>query len=190
MAETRGYRLGRRQAAADRTRAAILEAARDLLAAGSPPRLSVGAVATRAGVSRITVYNRFGSREGLLQSLAAEAGRRPGPFPAEQVDDDSRARLRRRIGSACSTWASDPPLFRQLPDVGAIEQRAAESDRAMVERLAATDQLRPGCSIKEAEDVIAVVTSFASFDRLHNAGRRTPAAVAEILMRLAGGVLA
>jgi AcrR family transcriptional regulator len=190
MAEPRPYRLGRRQAAVDRTRGAILAAARDLVAAGWPPGLSVGAVASRAGVSRITVYNRFGSREGLLQALAAEAGRRAGPAPAEDEDADPRARLRQRIVSACSKWASDPALFRQLPDVGAIEQRAAEGDRGLVEQLAASDQLRPGCSIKEAEDVIALVTSFGSFERLHNAGRRTPASVAEILLRLAGGVLA
>lgn len=160
------------------------------MAAASPPGLSVGAVARKAGVSRITVYNRFGSREGLLQALAAEAGRRSEAAPAEDEDASPRARLRQRFVSACSVWASDPSLFRQLPDVSAIEQRAAEGDRALVERLAASDQLRPGCSIREAEDVIALVTSFSSFDRLHHAGRRAPAAVAEILMRLASGVLA
>lgn len=190
MAGPRPYRLGRRQAAVDRTRAAILAAARDLLAAGSSPGLSVGAVASEAGVSRITVYNRFRSREGLLHALATEAGRHADAAAADDKDAAPQARLRHRIFSACTRWTSDPALFRQLPDVGSIEQRAAEGDRALVEQLAASDQLRPGCSIKEAEDVIALVTSFGSFDRLHNAGRRTPNAVAEILIRLAGAVLA
>jgi AcrR family transcriptional regulator len=190
MVESRRYRPGRRQAAVDRTRAAILAAARDLVAAGGPPWLSVGAVAANAGVSRITVYNRFKSREGLLQALAAEAGRRSEAAHAADEDASPRARLRQRFVSACSVWASDPSLFRRLPDVSTIEQRAAEGDSALVGLLAASDQLRPGCSIKEAEDVIGLVTSFSSFDRLHQAGRRTPAAVAEILVRLAGGVLA
>jgi hypothetical protein len=52
-----------------------------------------------------------------------------------------------------------------------------------------SDELRPGCSIKEAEDVIAALTSFEIFDRLYKDGRRSPAAVAEILARLASGIL-
>ncbi len=160
------------------------------MAEGSPQGLSVGAVAAKAGVSRITVYNRFRSREGLLQALAVEAASHAAPAAAECQDADPLARLRHRIVSACSKWASDPALFRQLPDVRSIEQRAAEGDRALVEHLAVSDQLRPGCSIKEAEDVIALVTSFGSFDRLHSVGRRPPAAVAEILIRLAGAALA
>jgi hypothetical protein len=62
--------------------------------------------------------------------------------------------------------------------------------RQLAERLAANDELRPGCSIKEAEDVIAALTSFAFFDRLYKDGRRSPAVVAEILARLASGILA
>ena len=44
-------------------------------------------------------------------------------------------------------------------------------------------------SLKEAEDVIAVLTSFAAFDRLHQDGRRSTAAVIEILMRMAGSII-
>src|SRR5260370_17937854 len=71
----RAYRLGRRQAAVDRTGRAILEAARQAVAdtpAGSP---SVGAIARRAGVSRLTIYNRFGGKDGLLRALAPQAPR-------------------------------------------------------------------------------------------------------------------
>jgi hypothetical protein len=66
---------------------------------------------------------------------------------------------------------------------------AAIKDRALAERLASADQLRPGCSLKEAEDVIGALTSFAVFDRLHQDGRRSSTAIAEILMRLAGAIL-
>ncbi|MGA8921934.1 MAG: hypothetical protein WB682_02230, partial [Candidatus Dormiibacterota bacterium] len=65
-----------------------------------------------------------------------------------------------------------------------------EADRLLAERMAAADRLRPGCSIKEAQDVIGVLTAFETFDRLHQDGRRSAAAVAEILMRLGGGILA
>jgi AcrR family transcriptional regulator len=182
----RNYTLGRRQGAVDRTRMAILAAARELVASGEPG-LSTGAVANRAGVSRITVYNQFGSKAGLLRELFAEARARPG----EQAPDaaDPRDQLRRRITDSCAHWSSNPALFRRLPQIGDLDVEAADDDRALAERLAAADQLRAGCSIKEAEDVIGAVTSFAVFDRLYKDGRRSQASVVEILMRLAATIL-
>jgi AcrR family transcriptional regulator len=187
--DPRKYRLGRRQGAVDRTRAAILAAARELLAAGDRPAISVGAVAGRAGVSRLTIYNRFGSRAGLLRAVGDEA-RRGAVSPVASETASPRFGLRERISESCLRWASDPSLFRRLPEVGLIEVDPPGEDRALAERLAAADQLRPGCSLKEAEDVIGTLTSFATFDRLHKDGRRSPAAVAEILMRLAAAILA
>ncbi len=180
--------LGKRQAGVDRTRAAVLAAARELVAAGGGSNLSVGAVARRAGVSRLTIYNRFGSRSELLRAVAGEAHRRTLP-PAVRGTEDPRQELRDRIAAACATWSSDPALFRALPAVTSGGDPAALKDRALAERLAAADQLRPGCSLKEAEDVIGALTSFAVFDRLHQDGRRSPAAVVEILMRLGGAIL-
>jgi AcrR family transcriptional regulator len=167
----RSYRLGRRQASVDRTAASILVAARELVAGGS--RASVGEIARRAGVSRITVYNRFGSRARVLESLVPARSDRPATD------------LRQRIFESCARWAADPALYRRLPT-----ESKPRADRELAERMAAADQLRPGCSIREAEDVIGALTSFAVFDRLHGDGRRPVPVVAEVLMRLAAGILA
>jgi AcrR family transcriptional regulator len=182
----RNYQLGRRQGAVDRTRLAILAAARELVASGEG-RLSPGAVAERAGVSRITVYNQFGSKAGLLRELAAGAHDRPAADagPAR----DLREELRRRIADSTSLWASNPALFRRLPRMGDFEPLRAHDDRTLAERLAAGGLLRPGCSLKEAEDVIGAITSFTVFDGLHKDGRRSQAAVVEIVMRLASTLL-
>lgn len=174
------YRLGRRQASVDRTAASILTAARELVAAGSVA--TVGEIARRAGVSRITVYNRFGSRAGVLRALA------PPPEKQLEHEGDPRDLLHRRLAEACARWSTDPSLFRHLPR--ALEAGGSASDRDLAGRLAGADQMRPGCSIKEAEDVIGALMSFEVFDRLHRDGRRTTAAVSEILWRLAGGILA
>jgi AcrR family transcriptional regulator len=182
------HELGKRQAGVDRTRALVLAAARELVAASGGANLSVGAVARRAGVSRLTIYNRFGSRSELLRAVAGEAHGRNVP-PTAVGAKHPREELRDRIAAACSAWTSDPALFRALPSVTPIGDPAAQKDRGLAERLAAADQLRPGCSLKEAEDVIGALTSFAVFDRLHQDGRRSPAAVADILMRLAGAIL-
>jgi hypothetical protein len=178
---SRSYRLGRRQASVDRTGQAILAAARQLVTEGGPG-VSLGAVAQQAGVSRVTVYNRFGSRAALLQALV------PTPLPAPSGAGDPRETVRQRLLSACAYWAADPALYRHLR--ANADEPGQASDRLLAERLAAADALRPGCSLKEAEDVIGALTSFAVFDRLYRDGRRTPAAVAEVLMRLASGILA
>jgi len=177
----RVYRLGRRQAAVDETTSSILAAARGLVAERPASQISVGAVARRAGVSRITVYNRFGSRAALLEALA------PPRAQAATAAADPREALRRHIQLACTTWAANPTLYRHLAQHGSDDR---EPDRALAESLAAADALRPGCSIKEAEDVIGALTSFAVFDRLHKDGRRPVTAVAEILARLVSGILA
>ncbi|HEY8797223.1 MAG TPA: helix-turn-helix domain-containing protein [Candidatus Dormibacteraeota bacterium] len=182
----RNYTLGRRQGAVDRTRLAILAAARELVASGEP-ELSTGAVARRAGVSRITVYNQFGSKAGLLRELAVGARSPQGAQAAEPAEP--RDQLRKRITDSCAMWSSDPALFRRLPQISNQEVESPNEDRALAERLAAAGLLRPGCSLKEAEDLIGGITSFVVFDRLYKDGRRSQGAVVEILMRLASTIL-
>lgn len=184
----RPYRLGRRQAEIDRTRSAILAAARQVvteLGAGS----SMGKVAERAGVSRITVYNQFGSRARLLELLAARPGSRPPNRESVGSGLDPSDELRLRIEQACATWAADPALYRQLDGLRRDHHDQPDEIRRLAEGLAAQDRLRPGCSIKEAEDVIGILTSFPAFDRLHKSGRRSPAAVTHILFGMASGFM-
>lgn len=176
--EMRPYRLGKRQAAVEQTRDRIINAAKELVTAGTPP--TVAAVARKAGVSRITVYNSFGSKGHLIERLRPSDPVLPAP------GGSPRDQLRALFAESCSRWAVNPALFRHLPSVPAAGIEAA---RRLAEQLANADFLRPGCSIKEAEDVIGVLTSFQVFDRLHQDGRRSPAAVGEILMRLASGIL-
>jgi AcrR family transcriptional regulator len=162
----------------------MLRAARDLLTGGGTAP-SVGEIAARAGVSRLSVYHHFGSRQGILDAVAAAAA---GTVTADVLTDESAVdQLRRRMASSSERWASDPALFRSLPAATVADP---DADRALAQRLAEADQLRPGCSLREARDVIGVLTSFATFDRLHQDGRRAAASVAEILMRLAAGILA
>src|SRR5207247_9450254 len=67
----RPTRLGRRQAAVDRTATSILSATRELVAE-TGRGVTVAAIARRAGVTRVTVYNRFGSLAALLGALTPE----------------------------------------------------------------------------------------------------------------------
>jgi hypothetical protein len=118
----------------------------------------------------------------LLDAVAADAARSPeAPAVGSAVE-----RLRHHVANTCTHWATNPALYRHLE---AAHTTPGPHAHELAAALAAEDRLRPGCSLREAEDVIAVVTSFAAFDRLHQGGRRPTAAVAEILMRMAGSIL-
>jgi AcrR family transcriptional regulator len=60
-----------RAKAAEATRGKILESARELFAELPYDRVSLDAVAARAGVTVQTVLRRFGSKEDLLAAVAA-----------------------------------------------------------------------------------------------------------------------
>jgi AcrR family transcriptional regulator len=153
----------------------LLRTARELIAKGGGELPTAGAIAARAGVSRLTLYDHFGSHAGLMRAVSDLAA-----LPAIRPE----AGLRAAIATSCEHWATDPALFRRLqPSPG------ADPGRPLANALAAADQLRPGCSLREAEDVISLVTSFSAFDRLHHDGRRSPAAVSEILFRMASAIL-
>ena len=79
----------------DAASARILDAALALAAASGVRNLTMDAVAERAGVGRMTVYRRFGSREALVEALGVREARRclaeldstvdPGAPAADQV---------------------------------------------------------------------------------------------------------
>lgn len=77
----------------ERTRAAILEAASELLVCDGPDAISHAQVALAAKVSRTTVYNHFPDRAALLRATI-EAFAKPRP---SEVTGDVRTDLRRLL---------------------------------------------------------------------------------------------
>jgi AcrR family transcriptional regulator len=82
----------------------ILDAALELAAASGLRHLTMDEVADRAGVGRMTVYRRFGSRERLEEALAVRESRRclaeldstvdPGAPVADQIAQGMLSTLR------------------------------------------------------------------------------------------------
>jgi AcrR family transcriptional regulator len=66
----------------------ILDAALELAAASGLRNITMEAAATRAGVGRMTVYRRFGDRDGLIDALAARESKRCLAQLDEAVDPD------------------------------------------------------------------------------------------------------
>lgn len=85
----------RSRADALRNRAALLDAAADVLAVA--PHASLGEVATRAGLGRATLYRHFDSRDALLAAIRTEALSRASVAlaSADLADWDTREAVRR-----------------------------------------------------------------------------------------------
>jgi AcrR family transcriptional regulator len=155
----------------DATSERVLDAALELAAASGLRHLSMEDVARRAGVGRMTVYRRFGSRSALVEALAVRECRRC----LEQMD---------------AAAAPDAPVADQVVE-GFVTALRIAREHPLLNRLARV----------EPESVLAVLTAdggaiFAAARgfvaaRLHasqRAGVLGPAAVdeaAEVLVRLA-----
>jgi len=79
-----------RREVAERNLAAILDAAERLLERGTPA--TVSAVAAEAGLSRVTVYAHFPTRDGVLEAMVERAVRTSAAeIDAAGLDDGSAA---------------------------------------------------------------------------------------------------
>jgi AcrR family transcriptional regulator len=94
-------------------RQALLEAARELVVAGDWGRTRMADVAARAGVSRQTLYNEFGDKEGLAAALSVAETEWFLAGIQAQLDehpDDPIAGIRASVGFTLAAGADDPLL--------------------------------------------------------------------------------
>lgn len=110
----------------DRNRRRVLEAAREMVAAGGLDALSMRALADRAGVSATTLYNLFGTKDGIVHALATDILREVDAGFDHIVDDDPIEQLRARLlllvevvidrapPSLVSAVLEDPVLTEQI----------------------------------------------------------------------------
>jgi AcrR family transcriptional regulator len=198
----RPYRLGRRQEAADETRARIIAAARELLSAsGSVSGFTIDGVAEQAGVARMTVYHKFGSKQGLLEALfdvlAATGGM--GQMPSVFQRRDPLEAIDAYIATLAHFWTAHRLVHRRVHGLAAIDPELEPAWRTrqgwrregltvLVQRLAKQARRPRGKALAEAVDVLFTLTSFPAFDVL--AGEtRTPEDVVPIVQRLARAAL-
>ncbi len=197
----RQYHLGRRQVSVDRTRTQILAAARDVFTEAGFHMAGLEEVAARAGVTRKTVYNQFGSKRGLLDALISDVEERPAI--ARRVETlldapDPRTALDGYFHEACRFWAANQAVMRNLFGLAATDAEArqvlAAHDSArkrrlgpFVRRLAAQHALR--ARQEEALETLWFLGSFAAFDHLSERSSLPVSRVARILGRLAGSLL-
>jgi AcrR family transcriptional regulator len=190
----RPYQARERQRQVDAGREKILSAARDLLDADDGEAFSIDAVARHAGVARMTVYNQFESKAGLLEDLfdsIAERGafgQMGDVFAIDNADEalDSFVDLFGRF------WTSSRRAHRKLRAAALLDP---ELDKAIVarnerRRLGITELVRRIAKSRklampkdDAIKVLFVLMSFDTFDALAGPDR-SPSDVAPTIRRL------
>jgi AcrR family transcriptional regulator len=186
----RPYRLQQRQAGVDETRSRIVAAARAVL--GGSDSFSIEAVAREAHVARLTVYDRFGTREALLEAVfdvLAESGgliRLPEAF----TQDDPIAGLEQFIAIFCGFYSAHRGVLRRLHALEVLGRGvAAETDRnsrrlqglrVLLGRALAGDR---ASGTDEVVHAVHALTSFAFVDEFTGPGR-DPASVAPQIVGL------
>jgi AcrR family transcriptional regulator len=195
----RPYRLGQRQATTDQTRARILAAAHQLLAApGGIAGVTVEAVARHADVARMTIYYQFGSKAGLLEALfdqLATTGQLPQGAAAAFRQADPLEALAGYVAAFGRFWASERLVLRRLRSLAALDPELAQGVAARDARRRAGLELLAGRladryghpppeALGEAVAVLHMLTSFEAFDALAGPDR-SPQDVVPLVQRLA-----
>ena len=182
----RPYRSSGRRVSAERTRARLLKAASAMLAAHDG--ISLDAVAKKAGVTRLTVYNQFGSRRALLEAVFDDLADRGGLHRIRDamVSPDVQAALQQIVAIFCDFWSIHCGALWRLQAASATDIEFEESLRArnqrrrhllsvLVGRMIEGGAKRPEVA-DELIDVLFALTSVAFFWELTAGGHKTNAA--------------
>jgi AcrR family transcriptional regulator len=175
MTTTRTYAASRRRgtpASVDR----VLDAAEQLIREDSFHSATMDELAAAAGVSRATVFNRFGSKLGVLQALFARCLESPEMGAIEEalaIEDPVKA-LDAVIEAGCAIWEAHGFIVEQLQAIVVLEPEASapleqqrEEQRAdlqgLTRRLARAGRLRPRLGEARATATLHMLTSLESF---------------------------
>jgi AcrR family transcriptional regulator len=184
MKNRRTYRLGKRGIAMADTRASVVEAAMRLLQEDGH-HLTLQEIAQEAGVSRVTIYNQFTSRLGVLEAVFDRLGtvsEASGVRLAAEQHADPRRALGAMTDASCRFWGSHRIVFRRLYALAAedpelhqvIASRESRRDahiRTTVSRLGGGPAHAQAGAEADLGRVLTSLLGFAFFDQLAGADR-------------------
>lgn len=98
----------------DAQRAALLDAASEMLLRGGPDSISLRKIASRVGTSTMAVYTAFGGKDGLISALFDEAFDRLSAAQAAVQRSDEPLLWLRDLGHAYHEFALANPAYYAL----------------------------------------------------------------------------
>jgi len=170
----RPYELGKRQEASDRTREAVVAAARAQLEAGGVRDLTMGSLARASGVTRQTIHNLFGTKSAVLEALFDRMAFDAGMVRMRQVfmAPDGESMLAAMVDVFTVFWTKDRLLLKRIHGLAAIDpefgravemrnRRRHEIAERVIERLYAG---QPGVGEDERTRKVACLAALTSFE--------------------------
>jgi AcrR family transcriptional regulator len=170
-----------------RTRESVIAAVRALLEEGAFHTSRVEDVAQRAGVSRASVYEHFGSRVGLVDALCESFDRNPALVAIRSSNE-----LDEVIEQGVAFWAAEEKVLRQLYGAAAVDPAAGElverqrRDRKRELRRVVGDEVARDRAVFAR---LLALTSFETFVELRRLGGLPVPEVARVLRDAAGEAL-
>jgi AcrR family transcriptional regulator len=172
---TRRYTASRRRgspANVDR----VLDASEHLIREDAFHSATMDELAEAAGVSRATIFNRFGSKLGVLQALYARCVESPeieAVREAIAIEDPVTA-LEAAIEASCAIWEAHGSIMEQLQAIAILEPEASalveqQKDeqgadlQGLTRRLARAGRLRPGMGEARVTATLHMLTSLEAF---------------------------
>ena len=192
--EKRSYELGKRLEQMDESRAVILRAAKEQLAADGYRGLTMASLAAESGVTRQTIHNLFGTKTGVLEAvfdlIALESGMERMREVMTLPPGD--AQLQRFVEIFGGFWAKNRLLLRRVHGIGAIDPEfgvviEARNRRRLMAATRIVQRMRADDGAQKAA-MLAALTSFEFFDALAENCSSEEEAMAMVL-RMARGVL-
>lgn len=196
---TRHYEQRARAEEAARTRMRVIEAVFEDLRESPAEPVAVGRIARLARVARSTVYAIFGSRSGLFDAVGRELGVRSGyeMLVDAKHQPDPRDHLRAGFRAATEMLAANRDIYRALRSMAQLDEEAvggvvrrmdeerAAGMRRLAGRLAERGVLRKDLSVKDAEHILMMLSSFESFDVLYTGRGLSTKRTSELLIETA-----
>lgn len=195
----RPYDAPERRRAADAGRDRILVAATEILNLDDLASFSLEAVARKAGVTRMTVYNQFGSKAGLLGELfdgliEREAFSR---MPAVFHEPDVAVAFDAFVGILGRFYSDNRTLMIRMAAAAGQDKDLDEAMRtrnlrrrrgieALVQRIGSAH--KPAIADTELVNTLDVLLNFGTFNAIAGPGR-TPASIVPHMRRMIRGVL-
>jgi AcrR family transcriptional regulator len=173
----RHYVSSIRAAAAAQKRDRVIEAATRLFRENSIAAFSLDAVANAAGVTRLTVYNQFGSRRGLLEAVFDEIARQGGLSRIEEAMamPDPGMALDRLVEIFCHFWSWDSAIGRLQQEMSvdpelarALTERNERRRKALEFLVARAGPKASSRARQDAVDMIFALTSYPMFAMLRS----------------------
>jgi AcrR family transcriptional regulator len=197
---TRTYTASRRRGSPASVKR-VLNAAERLIREDAFHSATMDELASAAGVSRATVFNRFGSKLGVLQALYTRCVESPEMRAVQEAFalEDPVLALEAVIDTACAMWEAHGFIQEQIqaivilePGASAMVEQQNEEQRAdlqgLTRRLARAGRLRPGLGEARATATLHMLTSLECFLWLRReyglSVRQTRDTIAELAHRL------